>query len=391
MKVLNQSSGKNWNLYQGDCIEIMQGIPENSIHYTVTSPPFASLYVYSNSLRDMGNSTYKQFHSQFRYYVDQLHRIMIPGRIVSQHCMNIPASLERDGYIGLKDFRGALIRSFLNDEAGEFYQAIERLKTRQISAIENEDQGRFDLLENTIQIMLSELSEYPSVNGFIFHSEVCIWKNPVVAMQRTKSIRLLHKQLRKDSTVSGQGIADYFISFRKPGKNPDPVSGLLSDYQGAPGTEPVAKERSFEYTSDDFDTPQDYKESKDDWQKEQEESVDVKESINIWQRYASPVWMDINPSETLAFRNARSNADQRHICPLQLQVISRGIQLWSNPGDIVLDTFNGIGSSGVVSLEQGRKYVGLELKSSYYDCSVTNLTVAESTPVQWDLFKFETP
>jgi len=289
-KVIDQYHDEEWSLYHGDSIEVIKGIPDNSLHFSIFSPPFADLYVYSNSLHDMGNSKNNdEFLNHFRFLVKDLYRCMMPGRIVAMHCMNLPAMKSRDGFIGMKDFRGDLIRMF-------------------------------------------------QCEGFIYHSEVCIWKDPVVQMQRTKSIGLLHKQVLKDSTMSRQGLPDYLVMMRKPGDNPEPVSGQLSNYAG------------------DVPIPN-----------------SGNKSINIWQRYASPVWMDINPNDTLQYRSARDNNDERHICPLQLQVIERAYQLWTNPGDTVLDPFNGIGSSGYVALQTGRKYIGIELKESYYNCAVTNL------------------
>lgn len=290
MKCLNQNGGKNWHLYQGDSVEILQGIPENSVHYSITSIPFASLYTYSNSDRDMGNSrTYDEFAEQYQFLGKEWFRVMMPGRNVSIHCMNLPSVKERDGFIGLRDFRGDVIR---------WMQSL----------------------------------------GFIYHSEVCIWKDPVTAMQRTKALGLLHKQIKKDSCMSRQGIPDYLVTFRKPGENPERVTHTNETY-------PVKK-----------------------WQHV---------ASPIWDEYPSPVWWDINQSDTLNGRIARENEDERHICPLQLPVIERGIELWSNPGDVVLDPFNGIGSTGYKALLMGRKYVGVELKESYYNASVTNLRQAE--------------
>jgi hypothetical protein len=221
----------------------------------------------------------------------------MPGRLISFHCMNLPSSKERDGFIGVKDFRGDMLRIF---------QAA----------------------------------------GFVFHSEVCIWKDPVTAMQRTKAIGLLHKQVRKDSALSRQGIPDYLVTVRKLGDNPEPCAGPFTEFAGE---NPPPK------TGDE-----------------------IKDSIKIWERYASPVWMDINPSDTLQYRSARANEDERHISPLQLEVIRRGLQLWSNPGDVVLSPFAGIGSEGHVSLQMDRKFVGFELKPSYFNCAVKNLTAADS-------------
>jgi len=286
MKILDQRIEEFYSLYHGDSCEVVKGIPDDSIHYTIFSPPFSSLYTYSNSDRDMGNSRNDdEFYAHFTYLVRELYRITMPGRLLSFHCINIPLMKQRDGVIGLKDFRGELIKIFV--------QA-----------------------------------------GFIFHSEVCIWKNPVTEMQRTKALGLLHKQIKKDSSMSRQGIPDYVITMRKPGENPEPI----------------------EHTNDTF-------------------------PVNLWQKYASPVWMDIRQSDTLQKKSARAEADERHICPLQLEVIKRCICLWTNPGDIVLDPFTGIGSSNYMALRLDRRTVGIELKDSYYVQAVANCEMAMDEPI----------
>lgn len=275
--VIDQAIGENYALYNGDSCEVLKGIPESSIHYEIFSPPFASLYTYSNSERDLGNCrTTTEFYEQFKYIVSELYRVLMPGRLVSFHCMDLPLSKERDGIIGIRDFRGEMIRLF-------------------------EDAG------------------------FVLHSQVCIWKDPVTAMQRTKALGLLHKQIKKDSCMSRQGIPDYLVTMRKPGENPERVT----------------------HTNESF-------------------------PVDVWQRYASPVWMDINPSDTLQASSAKEDKDERHICPLQLGVIRRGINLWTNPGDTVLTPFLGIGSEAVVALQLRRKAIGIELKSSYYKQAVRN-------------------
>lgn len=277
MKVQEQYVDERMALYHGDSCEILREIPSNSVHFEVYSPPFASLYTYSNSERDLGNTRNDgEFFQQFEYIVKELYRVLVPGRLMSVHCMNLPTSKERDGFIGIKDFRGELIRLF------------------------------------------------ESV-GFIYHSEVCIWKDPVIAMQRTKALGLLHKQIKKDSAMCRQGIPDYLVTMRKPGDNPEPVT----------------------HTNESF-------------------------PVNVWQRYASPVWMDINPNDTLQKESAREQEDEKHICPLQLTVIRRAINLWTNPGDVVLSPFGGIGSEPYVALETGRKAVAIELKGSYYRQMVAN-------------------
>lgn len=304
MKLLNQTIHDRYSVYHGDSCEVIKGMPDNSIHYSIFSPPFASLYTYSNSDRDMGNcKSDDEFSTHFDFLVKDIFRVIMPGRLVSIHCMNLPTSKSRDGFIGIRDFRGDIIRMF-------------------------EDAG------------------------FIYHSEVCIWKDPVVAMQRTKALGLLHKQVLKDSCMSRQGIPDYLVTMRKPGDNDEPVSGPFDHFAG--------DETTFKQTKN--------------------------LSIDIWQRYASPVWMDINPSNTLQYRSARDNADERHICPLQLDVIERGIQLWTNEDDIVLSPFMGIGSEGHVAVKNGRRFVGIELKESYYKQAEKNLKRAEHESNSGSLF-----
>jgi len=282
-------SGEGWDLYLGDCVETVGRLDSNTIDYTIFSPPFASLYTYSASDRDMGNvADDDEFARHFSYLVPELYRVTKPGRLVSFHCMNLPTSKQHHGVIGLRDFRGELIRAF-SDE------------------------------------------------GWIFHSEVCIWKDPVTAMQRTKALGLLYKQIKKDSTMSRQGIPDYLVTMRKPGENPEPVS----------------------HTNESF-------------------------PVSLWQRYASPVWMDIKPGRTLQYRNARENDDERHICPLQLDVIERAIDLWTNPSDLVLSPFAGIGSEGFVAVQAGRRFIGVELKASYWTVACDNMAHARAT--SGDLF-----
>jgi DNA modification methylase len=285
VNVIDQRIGEDFALYHGDCVEVVKGLPDNSIHYTVFSPPFASLYTYSNSERDLGNvRTHSEFFAHFRFLVGDLLRVTMPGRLLSFHCMDLPTSKSRDGFIGLTDFRGELIREFV-------------------------------------------------AAGWILHSQVCIWKDPVTAMQRTKALGLLHKQIKKDSAMSRQGIPDYLVTVRKPGDNPERIA----------------------HTNETF-------------------------PVSLWQRYASPVWMDIDPSDTLQYRSAREHDDERHICPLQLEVIRRGMRLWTNPGDRVLSPFAGIGSEGFVALEEGRRFVGVELKKSYFEQAGRNLAGAKKQP-----------
>lgn len=280
--VRDVKNGEGWTLHLADCVELAQEQPDESIDYSVYSPPFASLYTYSNSDRDMGNCADDEtFMRSYEFIVREMFRITKPGRLTSFHCMNMPTSKVRDGVIGLKDFRGELIRMHI-------------------------------------------------AAGWIYHSEVCIWKDPVTAMQRTKALGLLYKQIKKDSAMSRMGIPDYVVTMRKPGENQDRVT----------------------HTPDDL-------------------------PVSEWQKIASPIWMDINPSDTLQFRSAREHNDERHICPLQLEVIRRCMRLWSNPGDTVFSPFTGIGSEGFIALQMGRKFLGAELKASYWRQACLNLDAAK--------------
>lgn len=338
---LNQQTGKNFSVMHGDCCELVKSLPGESIHFTVYSPPFASLYVYSNSERDMGNAKdYDEFRRHYSFLVRELLRVTKPGRLCSVHCMNLPTSISHHGYIGIQDFRGDIVR--------EHVEA-----------------------------------------GWIFHSEVCIWKDPVTAMQRTKALGLLHKQVVKDSCMSRQGIPDYVVTFRKPGKNPEPVEGEFDRWIG---------DESFKSAGQDQ-----YKKDLEDYQeylslthsqrlewidcggrtepperKASEAKAGSRLSIDVWQRFASPVWMDINATRTLQYMQARHEDDERHIAPLQLDVIERCLELWSNEGDVILSPFTGIGSEGYVSLTRGRKFIGFELKETYFNAACKNLRVAES-------------
>jgi DNA modification methylase len=314
-KVLDQVVGSNFALYNGDCVEITRGLPDSSVHYSIFSPPFASLYTYSNSDRDMGNCRGDgEFFEHFRFLIKEMFRIIVPGRLVSFHCMNLPTSKTHHGYIGIRDFRGELIRAFESE-------------------------------------------------GFIYHSEVCIWKDPVVAQQRTKALGLLHKQVVKDSAMSRQGIPDYLVTMRKPGENPEPISGEFEEFIGE-GLD-ISRE-AYEAHAEKLRQA-----GKQPW------PFEMWRSVFVWQKYASPVWMDINPSNTLQYRSAREEKDEKHICPLQLDVIARGVELWSNPGDVVFSPFAGIGSEGYQAIKMGRRFVGVELKESYYRTAIRNLQMAE--------------
>jgi DNA methylase len=351
LKCINSHITNSFAAYNGDTFELMPSLVADSIGYTIYSPPFVSMYRFSASERDMGNcGTDEEFMEHYAYLIRENLRATKPGRLVSVHCMNLPSTIAHEGYIGVRDYRGAIIREHLGNEQQEFIVAIRRLKMRAKLAGLDGDIARVSNLVDVIERMEEELRSHPGDKGFIYHSEVCIWKDPVVAMQRTKAIGLLHKQICKDSSMSRQGLADYVCTFRKPGKNPDPIAGRLDCFVG----------ENFESTGD--------------------------LSIDIWQRYASPVWMDIRQGRTLNGREARSDKDEAHISPLQLDVIERCMQLWSNPGDVVLSPFMGIGSEGVVSLQMGRKFVGFELKPEYFQVAVKNLKAEEKKATQPSLF-----
>lgn len=271
--------GEGFTIHNADCIDLAREIPDESIDFTIYSPPFESLFTYSNSDRDMGNNkSSEDFRQHYQYLIDETFRIMKPGRLVAVHCMNLTTSKVNDGYIGIRDFRGDIIRA---------HQKA----------------------------------------GFIYHSEVCIWKDPVVAMQRTKALGLLHKTIKKDSSMSRQGLADYLVIFRKDGANEKPIN----------------------HTAEEF-------------------------PVEMWQRYASPVWFDIDQSRTLNFRDAREEDDVKHICPLQLDVIERAMNLWTAKDDLVFSPFTGVGSEGYTAVKMGRRFIGSELKPSYYGQAIKNIS-----------------
>lgn len=268
----------------GDCVEEVSKLPTDSIDFSIFSPPFAELYVYSDDIRDMGNcKDYDEFFVHFQFLVKELARVVKSGRLVAVHCMDLPAMKGKDGYIGLKDFSGMLIQSFQKE-------------------------------------------------GFIYHDRVTIWKSPVVEVTRTKSIGLLHKTILKDSSMSRTGIPDYILVFRNAGDNLVPITHQVTD------------EKQENYLP-----------------------------VNLWQKYAEPVWYDINYSDTLQYTSARDEKDEKHICPLQLETIRRCLHLWSNEGETVLSPFGGIGSEGHESLRLKRNFIGIELKPSYYNQMQRNL------------------
>lgn len=279
---------KDATLINGDCIEQIANVQDESVGLIVFSPPFADLYTYSDDFRDMGNSkNYNEFKEHFGYLVPELYRVLKQGRNVAVHCMDLPIQKGKEGVIGLRDFSGLILQLFADA-------------------------------------------------GFIYHSRVTIWKNPVVEMQRTKALGLLHKQVKKDSTMSRVGIPDYVLIFRKDGERSDPVHSNIS--------------------------------------------------VDTWQKWASPVWMDIDYGDTLNAADGRDDKDEKHICPLQLPTIERLIGLYSNEGDTVLTPFMGIGSEVYQSIKMNRKAIGIELKQSYYETAVNNIKDITESKNQQELF-----
>ena len=294
MKILDQMITEDYALYNGDTTEIIKNFPDDTMGHIIYSPPFSSLYTYSNSDRDLGNSRDDdEFYTHFEFIAKEMLRILMPGRVMAVHCMQIPAMKERDGYIGLKDFRGDLIRLF---------QKV----------------------------------------GFIFHGEVTVWKDPVVEMQRTKALGLLHKQIKKDSARTRMGLPDYIIFMRKDGDNPEVVGHT---------------DESFPVTLwQDYASP-------------------------VWREYNSPVWWNINQSNTLN-RMFADEESERHICPLQLDVIERCLKLYTNEGDTVFTPFMGIGSEVYQAVKMNRKGVGIELKKEYYEQAVMNMNALDQAKNQ---------
>jgi DNA modification methylase len=301
-------------MYNGDCVEGLKGLPENSIDFGIHSPPFANLYIYSDSERDMGNCKDDvEFFSHYKYAIQEMLRVTVPGRLCAVHCKDLPKYANVWGVTGLIDFPGAIIY--------EFEQA-----------------------------------------GWTFHSRVTVWKCPVIERERTNNNGLLHKTVVRDRSQVRQGMADYLIVFRKP---PSPDAGLMSD-------KPIAT-KGFDRYVGDID-PRDCKDHPSKYARRSKSSAD---SIDIWQRYADPVWFDINQTDVLNFKAATSDKDVKHICPLQIGLIERAVHIWSDENDVVLSPFAGIGSEGVGSMRLGRRFVGFELKEEYYDAAVRNLKKEE--------------
>lgn len=286
VKCLAETHGDNFAIYNGDSVQVCRELPDECVDFSVFSPPFSNLFVYSDSICDMGNSANDdEFFEHYGYLVPELFRLTIPGRLCAVHCSDLPLTKWKDGEIGIKDLSGRIISA--HEKA-----------------------------------------------GWILYSRITIWKDPVVEMTRTKALGLLHKQLLKDSGRSRAGMPDYLLVFRKPGINPKPIT----------------------HTKENF-------------------------PVSQWQEWASPVWMTVNQTDVLNVTEARSNGDEKHLCPLQLPVIRRAMTMWSNPKDTVLSPFAGIGSEGVVSLEMKRRFIGIELKPEYFKQAVRYLDAVDRQKV----------
>lgn len=315
-------SGEYWALYNVDCIEAMHVMPQGSIDCAVFSPPFGDLFVYSDSDRDLGNAgTGQAFFDQYRFFAESLAGVMKPGRIACVHCSDLPTRKGRDGYIGLDDFSGALVKAHKDA-------------------------------------------------GMIYHGRTTIWKDPVTEMQRTKALGLLYKQIKKDSAMNRVGMPDYMLFFRKPGENPEPIQHCEP---GSPEAVKIAR-RWLEYMHRQglaSAVPDDVMLA---------ELIKCAEfDVEEWQRLASPVWMSIKQGNVLNGRKARCEQDEKHVCPLQLDVIHNCLRLYSKPGDVVFDPFTGIGSTGYQAVKMLRKFIGTELKPEYAKQAARFLTEAAAT------------
>lgn len=304
MEKIKNVTTDRMTLYNGDCVEVTQQLPDEFAHFQIFSPPFANLYIYSDDLRDMGNCrSIDEFFNQFDYLIPELYRTLKTGRLCAVHCKQIVKYAGRDGVAGWQDFRGEIIRHF------------ERC-------------------------------------GYVYHSEVVIWTNPVLEMQKTKTQRLLYCQLQRDASHSGIGMPEYLVIFRKWGN--------------VELEEPVKHYKSKELAENDS---------------AYEEQIIT---LDTWQKYASPVWFDI--PRTAVLNSVKSEDEEKHICPLQLPVIERAVELWTNPNDIVFTPFLGIGSEIYQALKMGRRGVGIELKESYFNQAVANCKGIVNAPKRLKLF-----
>ncbi len=329
-KTIQQDGGKTWQMYNGDCCEVLKGLPDNSIDYCIHSPPFSNLYIYSDSENDMGNcANDAEFFQHYAFCIKELYRLLVPGRCVSVHCKDLPKYANTHGTTGLIDFPGMCIQEF---------------------------EGA----------------------GFAYHSRVTIWKCPVTERERTNNNGLLHKTVRRDTSQVRQGMADYLLTFRKPAND-----GLMSE-------KPVAREKGFaRYIGNDRNLTNANHPSKFARKGGRPDESEENQSIQVWRRYAEPVWWDIDQTDVLNFKLAREENDERHICPLQLGLIARSVDIWSLPGDVVLSPFAGIGSEGYESMKIGRKFIGVELKKTYYEFACKNLRSIANADEQPTLFDLE--
>lgn len=297
METIRTVQSNKYCFYNGDCVEVTRQLPDNSVHFEIFSPPFANLYIYSDDLRDMGNcKNTEEFFEQFGFLTPELYRILAPGRLCAVHCKQLAKYKGRDGASGWQDFRGDIIRHF-------------------------------------------------EANGFQYHSEVVIWTDPVLEMQKTKTQRLLYCQLQRDASFTGIGMPEYLVLFRKWEKDGDDHT-------------PIKHFKTAEHAAENGSG--------------ENQSI----TLEMWQRYASPVWFDIRRTDVLNGKSAKDSNDEKHICPLQLEVIRRAVKLWTNPDEIVFSPFGGIGSEPYIALEQGRRAVACELKPSYFEQLVKNCSSA---------------
>lgn len=313
--------GAGWAIHNSDCIEGMWAMPAHSVDCMVTSIPFGDLFVYSDSERDLGNAGEGQkFLEQYRFFAEALTRVMKPGRMACIHVTDLPTRKGKHGHIGLQDFSGDVVRA-------------------------HEDAG------------------------MIYHGRATIWKDPVVEMQRTKALGLLYKQIRKDSAMNRVGMPDYMMFLRAPGDNPDRIEHV------APGDTKEAVKIARKWLHEMHrlglasETPTDAQIAA--------MIPHVEFDVYEWQRLASPVWMDIQQGNVL--NRMKGKDDERHVCPLQLDVIERCLRLYSKPGDVVMDPFNGIGSTGYQAVKMFRRYLGFELKHEYAARADKNMKEAEAS------------
>jgi len=306
MAVADQEIAERYALYCGDCMEVIPTIPDGAVHLSVYSPPFAGLYQYSSSERDLSNcKNYDEFMEHYEFVVREIHRLTMPGRMTAVHCMDIPNG--NTGCDALMDFPGDIIRLH------------KRL-------------------------------------GFDYAARYHVWKEPLTVRNRTMTKALAHKGIVDDSSRCTVASADYLLLFRKRGKNPIPIqhpNGLL-DYAG----ERQIPHEFLRYRG---------------WNGSQ---IENRYSHWIWRQYASAFWDDVRLDRVLPYREAREIEDEKHVHPLQLDVIDRCLVLWSNPGETMLTPFMGVGSEVYAAVRGGRRGVGVELKPSYYRQAVKNVHAA---------------